>query len=194
VFGAGWQARSQVEALCAVRPIQRIKVFSRNAERRAVFCADMMARLGIDVVSAASAEETVRGSDIVVTITSANAPLFDGAWLEAGCHVTAAGSNDLIRREVDEKTVSRAARICVDSRATALRESGDLLPLLEKGRIHEGQFVELGEIVAGVRHGRLDEAEITLFESQGLAIQDLALARRLLIAARERGLGIHLPF
>lgn len=194
VFGAGWQARSQIEALCAVRPIRRVKVFSRNAEKRAIFCAEMINRLGIEVVSAASAEETVRGSDLVVTITTASAPLFDGDWLEPGCHVTAAGSNALIRREIDEKIISRAALVCVDSRATAVRESGDLQPALEKGRLHEGQLIELGEIVAGIRGGRRGAADITLFESQGLAIQDLALARRLLVVAKERRLGVELPF
>ena len=96
--------------------------------------------------------------------------------------------------EVDEKTVQRAARVCVDSRASALREAGDLLPALEKGRLHEGQLVELGEVIAGVRPGRGTPAEITLFESQGMAIQDLAVAKRLLALARERGCGRELPW
>ncbi|MBI4983985.1 MAG: ornithine cyclodeaminase family protein [Rhodocyclales bacterium] len=194
VFGAGWQAQSQIEALCRVRPLRRVKVFSRDAEKRQAFCTRLTQSTGVEVVAAASAEETVRGSAIVVTITSAAAPLFAGEWLEAGSHVTAAGSNALIRREIDEKTVQRAALVCVDSRATALREAGDLLPALEKGRLAEGQLVELGEIVAGMRGGRRAEGEITLFESQGMAIQDLAVAQRVLAAARERGLGRELPY
>lgn len=193
VFGAGWQAGSQIEALCRVRPIRRIKVFSRNEEKRAAFCANWSQRLGIEVAQAGSAEETVRGSDVVVTITTATAPLFQGDWLEAGAHVTAAGSNALIRREVDEKTVQRAACVCVDSRATALREAGDLLPALEKGRLVEGRLVELGEVIAGIRPGRRSPEDITLFESQGMAIQDLATARRLLELARARGVGRELP-
>ena len=194
LFGAGWQAQSQIEALCRVRAIRRVKVFSRSEEKRRAFCDEQSRRLGVEMVPASSAEETVRGSDVVVTITTATTPLFSGDWLEAGAHVTAAGSNALIRREIDEKAVLRAARVCVDSRATALREAGDLLPALEKGRLHEGQLVELGEVIAGVRPGRGAPTEITLFESQGMAIQDLAVAKRLLALARERQVGRELPY
>jgi alanine dehydrogenase len=194
LFGAGWQAQSQLEALCHVRTIRLVKVQSRNEERRHAFCAEMSARLGVEVRPASGAEDAVRGSDIVATITTATAPLFDGDWLAAGTHVSAAGSNALIRREIDDKTVQRAAVICVDSRATALRECGDLLTVLEKGRLHPGQWVELGELVVGRRPGRSDSQQITLFESQGMAIQDLVLAERVLKLARERGLGRELPF
>ena len=194
VFGAGWQAQGQLEALARVRRLERVKVFSRDEAKRRAFCERMAAQLGIEVVPAASAEETVRGSQLVVTITTASQPLFDGAWLEAGAHVNAAGSNALIRREIDEKTIQRAACVCVDSRATALREAGDLLPALEKGRLAEGQLVELGEVVAGVRAGRRGADGITLFESQGMAIQDLAVARRVFVLAQERGLGSALPY
>lgn len=194
VFGAGWQAQSQIEALCAVRPIRLVKVFARNRERLDVFCTEQSQRLQRDIVPAASARQTVEGSDVVVTITSAANPLFDGDWLSPGIHVTAAGSNALIRREIDETTVRRAAVVCVDSRATALRECGDLLPPLEKGRLNESQLLELGELIAGLRPGRGDASQITLFESHGMAIQDLALARRVLDAARARGLGTELPW
>lgn len=193
IFGAGWQARGQLEALCRVRPIRRVKVSSRDTARRQAFCDEMALRLGVEVVPAESAEATVRGSDIVVTITTSSTPLFDGNWLEPGCHVNGAGSNALIRRELDETAVRRAGLVCVDSRPTALAEAGDLLPLLEKGRLAERQLVELGEIVAAVRPGRTAAEQITLFESQGMAIQDLALAKRLVALARERGLGQPLP-
>jgi ornithine cyclodeaminase len=194
VFGAGWQAQSQIEALCAVRAIRRVKVFARNRERLDAFCREQSRRLGRDIVPAASAREAVEGSDVVVTITSASAPLFEGDWLAPGTHLTAAGSNALIRREIDETTVRRAAVVCVDSRATALRECGDLLPALEKGRLCESQWLELGELIAGLRAGRTDPGQITLFESQGMAIQDLALARRVLDSARRMGLGTTLPW
>lgn len=193
LFGAGWQAQGQLEALAHVRPLQRLKVFSRDEAKRRGFCERMAARLGIEVVPAATAEETVRGSHLVVTITTASEPLFNGEWLGAGAHVNAAGSNALIRREIDEKTVQRAACVCVDSRAVAVREAGDLLPSLEKGRLAEGQLVELGEVVAGVRPGRRAAEDITLFESQGMAIQDLAVAVRVLALAREQGRGQLLP-
>ncbi|HZV55273.1 MAG TPA: ornithine cyclodeaminase family protein [Rhodocyclaceae bacterium] len=193
LFGAGWQAQSQVEALCRVRQIKRVKVYSRDPEKRRAATADFARRFGqkfgFEAIPAESAEEAACDSDIVVAITSSATPVFDGAWLDDGCHVNAAGSNALIRREIDETTVRRAGVICVDSRATALAESGDLLSALEKGRLHAGQLVELGEVVAGVRPGRTAADKITLFESQGMAIQDLALANRLLRLARERRLG-----
>ncbi len=194
VFGAGWQAQSQIEALCAVRPIEEVRVYARRREPLERFCADMAARTGRRVVPAESPQATVAGADVVVTITTASEPLFDGRWLEDGCHVTAAGANALIRREVDETTLRRAAVICVDSRAVALREAGDLLPALEKGRLAEGRLVELGEVIDGQRPGRPDAAAITLFESQGMAIQDLALAARVLERARAQGLGTVLPY
>lgn len=194
VFGSGWQARGQVLALAAVRDLERIKVFGRNREKLETFCADMAALTKRDVVPAADARETVAGSDIVTTITTASTPLFDGEWLEPGCHVNASGSNALIRREIDETAVRRADLVCVDARAVAAKEAGDLLPLLEKGRLAEGRMVELGEVIKGMRPGRTSATQITLFESQGMAIQDLAVASRVLSLALERGLGQVLPY
>lgn len=194
LIGAGWQAQSQLEALLRVRPIKQVQLFSRDAERRRLASADFSKRFGIEVLPAETAEAAVRDSDIVVTITTASSPVLLGDWLAPGMHINAAGSNAIIRRELDEKAVGRAALVCVDSRATALREAGDLLPALEKGRLHEGQLVELGEILAGIRPGRPGPEAVTLFESQGMAIQDLALARRLLESAREQGLGAELPY
>ncbi len=194
VFGAGWQAEGHVEALAAVRPLRRVKVFSRNAEKRAAFCARMSERLNIAVEPAASAEETVRDSDIVSTITTATNPVFDAAWLSPGTHINAAGSNSLIRREVGEDVLKASRLIVVDSVDTALKEAGDLLPALEKGRLSERQLVELGEVIIGKHPGRRTAEEITLFESQGMAIQDLAVAVRLEALARERGLGLALPY
>lgn len=194
VFGAGWQARGQILALCAVRDLGRIKVLSRDREKLTAFCADMSRETGRDVVPASDARDVLLGSEIVTTITTASSPLFEGDWLEPGSHVNGAGSNALIRREIDETSVRRADVVCVDSRAVALKESGDLLPLLEKGRLVEGQMVELGEVLVGTRKGRQDAQQITLFESQGMAIQDLAVAARLLPLAREKGLGMELPY
>ena len=189
VFGSGWQAQGQVEALAAARRLERVKVWSRKADRLAAFCARMRARLGIDVSPAASPEETVCGSDILVTITTAATPVFDGDWVEPGTHINAAGSNSLLRREIDEETVRKCSPVVVDSRPTALREAGDLLPALEKGRLHAGQLVELGEVLNGTRPGRTRPDQVTLFESQGMAVQDLILAAELARMARDRGLG-----
>ena len=194
LFGSGWQSEGHLEAIAAVRPLRRAKVFSRNAERLAAFCEKMSQRLKIEVVAAGSPEETVRGSDIVSTVTTAAMPLFDAKWLSPGTHINAAGSNSLIRREVGEDVLKVSSPIVVDSRESALKEAGDLLPALEKGRLSERALVELGEVIIGRHPGRTSASEITLFESQGMAIQDISLAVRLESLARERGLGVELPY
>lgn len=194
VFGAGWQAEGNIEAVAAVRKLRKVKVFARNAERLAAFCTKMSDRLEIDVVPAASPEDTVRGSDIVSTITTASSPLFDAAWLSPGTHVNAAGSNSLIRREVGEDVLKVSRPIVVDSVDTALKEAGDLLPVLEKGRLSERQLVELGDVILGRHPGRANPDDITLFESQGMAIQDISVVVRLEALAREQGMGVELPY
>lgn len=192
VFGAGWQARSQIEALAAVRRLERVKVWSRTPDKLAKFCEAMRAKLSLDVVPAASAEDAVKGSEILVTVTTSAVPVFSGEWVGAGTHINAAGSNSLLRREIDEKTVLMAHRVVVDSRPTALKEAGDLLPALEKGRLHGGALTELGEVIAGSRPGRTSPEQVTLFESQGMAMQDLIIAAELAKLARARGLGTEL--
>src|SRR6185369_1007223 len=189
VFGSGWQAQGQIEALAHVRKLERVKVFSRNAEKLAKFCEQMRARLSIDVVPAASAEETVKGSDIVVTITTSATPVFSGEWVGPGTHINAAGSNSLLRREIDEETVRKCHVVTVDSRPSAMKEAGDLLPALEKGRLHSGALTEIGEVIAGTRPGRTSAEQITLFESQGMAMQDLIIAAELARLARAQGVG-----
>lgn len=193
VFGAGWQAEGHVRAICAALPLERVKVFSRRSERLLSFCARMAEETGVEVVPAASAEDAVRGSDLIGTVTTASQALFDADWLEAGTHINAAGSNALIRQELSEAAVRRSSLITVDAVPTALAEAGDLLPLLEKGRLQARQLVELGDVIIGRHAGRQDAAEITLFESQGMAIQDLAVALRVLEVAKAKGLGKELP-
>ena len=193
VFGAGWQAEGHVRAICAALPLEKVKVFSRNTEKLHAFCQRLSELTGVAVVAAASPEETVRGSTLLGTVTTAAQPLFDAEWLESGTHINAAGSNSLIRQELSQATLRRCALVAVDAVPTALGEAGDLLPLLEKGRLHARQLVELGDIVSGRHPGRTSGEQITVFESQGMAIQDLAVGLRVVAAARERGIGVELP-
>ncbi|UCV22132.1 ornithine cyclodeaminase family protein [Ferribacterium limneticum] len=189
VFGSGWQAEGHVRAICAALPLERVKVFSRKADKLQDFCRRLSEATGVAIEPAESAEETVRGSDVIGTVTTAAQPLFDATWLEPGVHINAAGSNSLIRQELSEVAVRRCDLITVDAVPTAQAEAGDLLPLLEKGRIHARQLVELGEVIVGRHAGRTSVEQITLFESQGMAIQDLAVALRVLAAAEAKGLG-----
>lgn len=193
VFGAGWQAEGHVRAICAALPLERVKVFSRHADKLQAFCQRMSEQTGVAVVPAASAEQTVRGSDLLGTVTTAVQPLFEAEWLEEGMHINAAGSNALIRQELSEAAVRRCGLVTVDSVPTALAEAGDLLPLLEKGRLHQRQLVELGDVIVGRQAGRTSVEQITLFESQGMAIQDLAVGLRVLAAAEAAGLGREIP-
>lgn len=193
VFGSGWQAEGHVRAICAALPLERVKVFARKADKLHDFCRRMSETTGVTIEPAESAEETVRGSDVIGTVTTAAQPLFDASWLEPGAHVNAAGSNSLIRQELSEAAVKRCDLVVVDAVPTALAEAGDLLPLLEKGRLHTRQLVELGEVIVGRHGGRTSSAQITLFESQGMAIQDLAVALRVLAAAEAKGLGQPIP-
>jgi len=193
VFGAGWQAEGHIRAICAALPLERVKVFSRQADKLRAFCQRLSEATGVAVVPAENAEETVRGSDVIGTVTTAAQPLFDAAWLEPGVHINAAGSNSLIRQELSETAIRRCDLVTVDSVPTALAEAGDLLPLLEKGRLHSRQLVELGDVIVGRHAGRANSGQITLFESQGMAIQDLAVALRVLAAAELQDMGIEMP-
>jgi ornithine cyclodeaminase len=189
IFGTGWQARTQLEAVCAVRNIQSIKAYGRDAKRRQMFCTEMSQQLGVPVEPAATPEGVVRGLDVVITSTNARDPLFDGNWLEPGTHVNAIGSNALIRREIDDTTVRRSALIVVDSKEQARIECGDLLGPLERGLIHWEQIHELGDVVAAYIPGRRQASDITLFESHGLAIWDLAVGMAVYDAAKAKGIG-----
>jgi alanine dehydrogenase len=193
VFGAGWQAEGHIRAICATLPLQLVKVYSRQADRLQAFCQRLAELTGVAVAPAASPEAVVRGSDLIGTVTTAARPLFEAEWLAPGTHINAAGSNALIRQELSEAAIRRCDLVVVDTVPTALAEAGDLLPLLEKGRLHPRQLVELGEVISGRRVGRTSPAQVSLFESQGLAIQDLAVAHRVLQAARAAGVGSQLP-
>lgn len=193
MIGAGKQAAGQLEAVCNVRAIREARVYSRTAERTRTFCDTMSTRLGIPVQPVASAADAVRGADIVNVITKAASPVLLGEWLEPGQHINAAGSNSLIRRELDEAAVRRCATVAVDARGTARNECGDLLPLVEKGHLDWNTLPELGEIIAGRVPGRTANEHITLYESHGMAVQDVYVGAALVALARERGVGIDLP-
>jgi ornithine cyclodeaminase len=188
LFGSGRHAMTQLEALCLARTIRLVKVYGRDRERVARFCAEMGPRTGTEVRPAASREETVRGSDMVVTMTRATEPLFDGAWLEPGTFVAAAGANALDRREIDLATVLRSEAIVVDSREVAAGECGDLLPAIEQGSVWIDHLADLGEVIVGRRRGRPARDSITLYESHGMALQDLYVGKLVLDLARERGI------
>jgi ornithine cyclodeaminase/alanine dehydrogenase-like protein (mu-crystallin family) len=194
MIGTGRQAQTQIEAVCAVRPIERVKVYSRNEENRERFAMDMGERLDVDVAPVDSTEECIGGSDIVVTITSAREPVFDGNLLEPGMCVIAAGSNSWMKREIDYTTIERAALIAVDNLEQAKIECGDLIWAAERGSFNWRQAVELHDVVGRKVAGRPSVDAITLFESQGIGIEDVAASAYVVQKAKAAGVGVELPF
>ena len=193
VIGAGWQARSQVQAIAQVRPVALVKVYSRSPERREAFAAEMIGELGAEVVAADSAEEAVEGMDIIVTATSAREPVLRGGWLRPGMHVNAIGSNAAARQEVDAEAVRRSNLIAVDALDQARIECGDLIAPAKTGAPVWDRVVELGPIVAGKSPGRTHADQITLFESQGIALEDVMTMELLYRRATAAGAGQEMP-
>ena len=194
VIGSGFQARTQLEAVCAVRDIKGVKVFSRKEERRTAFAERSSESLKVDVKAVESAQECVEGADVVIVITSAREPALLGEWLSPGTHVNAAGGNHWMRREVDEETVLRSEVIVVDDLDQAKIECGDLMWLEPRGSFRWDMAKELQDVVAGRVNGRPSEESITLFESMGLALEDIAAAHLVYNKAKAQGIGQELPF
>ncbi len=189
LIGCGHQAPTQLLALAQVRKLDAVRAYSPTAARRAVFAERMSAELALPVEAVDTAEAAVREADIVVTITSAREPVLEGAWLAPGTHVNAAGVNMAQRRELDAAAVQRAARIVVDSLEQAKEEAGDLLAAFKDSPGRWQEVHTLSEVVAGTFPGRTNSDEITLFKSNGVALEDLATAVRVYERAREVGWG-----
>lgn len=189
VLGTGWQARTQLEAVCAVRSIQEAFVYSRTPERRQRFAEEMQQALGVPVRATSSAEEAVREADVVCTITTARQPVLLGRWLSSGVHVNAAGSNWAHRRELDGEAVSRAGCVVVDDLPQAKVECGDLIQAAAEGLFDWSRAVELADVVAGTTPSRTAAEQVTLFCSQGVALEDVVAARLVYERARRAGAG-----
>ena len=192
VIGAGYQSRSQLEAVCRVRDIARIKVFSPTKTRRDAYALEMGERLGVEAAAVGDAETCVRDSDIVLVITSASEPVIQGEWIAPGTHVNAAGANSRTRRELDVEAVRRANVIVVDDIAQAETECGDLLSAVEAGAVRWEHVRGLAEVVGGVTPGRKSPSDVTLFESQGIALEDIAVAKHVYEQAKLQGVGVEL--
>jgi ornithine cyclodeaminase/alanine dehydrogenase-like protein (mu-crystallin family) len=167
VIGSGFQARSQLEAMRAVRQLESVRVWSRTPEKRDRFARECGAE------AAGTAEEAVRGADIVVTATYSREPVLEAEWISPGTHINAMGSNQATRRELPAQLIAHASRIAIDSVEQGRMESGDLLMAVETDW---DSIIELQEIVAGNQPGRASPDEITIFKSNGLAIEDVAAA------------------
>jgi alanine dehydrogenase len=194
IYGTGLQARSQLTAVCAVRSIKKIIAYSRNPQNLQKFCKEMTEISGIEVFPASSPEEAAKDMDIVVTATTSKEPVLKGEWISNGAHINAVGGNFISRQELDVETVRKSACVVVDSCEQAMLESGDLARAVESEAFYWEDARELGLVVIGEFPGREDASEITLFESQGIALEDVALAAKIYEKAIKNGAGEKLPF
>ena len=189
ILGAGVQARTHIDAIAAVRPLRRVRIWSRNPDRAAALALEQRSRFNFPIEAEAMADAAVRGADIVATVTASAEPILQRGWLKEGVHINAVGSSIPTSREIDTPTMA-AARLFVDRRESALAEAGDLLiPMLEGAVKDDHVQAELGDVLIGKNPGRRSPRELTLFKSLGLAVEDVASAAYIVRRARETGTG-----
>ncbi|MBI4523451.1 MAG: ornithine cyclodeaminase family protein [Deltaproteobacteria bacterium] len=177
VLGAGVQARAHIQALSKVRRISQIQVYDLFANAAQELKQEMGPQVGVRIEVVGSAEEAVRGADLLVTVTTAKDPIINSDWLKPGVHINAIGSHRPDLREIDPQTLKRAT-VYVDSREAIMAECGDILLAIREGAITEGHIAgEIGEVLAGKKAGRTRADEVTLYKAVGIAIQDVATAR-----------------
>ncbi|MEE8333970.1 MAG: ornithine cyclodeaminase family protein [Alphaproteobacteria bacterium] len=189
MIGTGKQARTQLLAIAAVRTLTDIRVFGRDAGRRAAFADEMAAETGLSVTPCESAEACVAGADIVVAATNAAEPVVLGDWLAPGAHVNAVGANAYARRELDEQAVRRAALVVVDDRDQATIEARELIDLADAGALDWADVAELGPLLRGDVAGRAGDGDITLYKSLGVAFEDVVFAKTIHDRALAAGAG-----
>ncbi len=195
LIGTGLQARTQLLGVAAVRRIKRIGVFGRDEKRRLDFARRMTEELGIPVEPQTTAEAAVREADIVITATTACDPVLLGRWLKPGTHVNAVGANFPTRRELDLDAIERASSIVVDSVEQSKIEAGDLIIPFAAQPERWNSVRELSDLASGTLRVPTDRnrREITLFKSNGVALEDVALGRLVYERARERKVGREVP-
>jgi len=187
ILGAGTQARSHVEAMLAVRPISRFRVWSRNPDKVREFAEEQAARHGVTVEAAADVASAVAGADIVCTTTSAGEPVLSAEMIEPGMHINAVGASIPSWREIDPGVLPLVS-LFTDRRESLANEAGEYIHAVEEGLIPSGLVVpEIGEVLNGDHPGRTSETEITLFRSLGLAVEDIASAQLVYERAIARG-------
>jgi ornithine cyclodeaminase/alanine dehydrogenase-like protein (mu-crystallin family) len=193
IIGTGYQGRTQLEAVAAVRRLDRVRAFGRDPERRAKFCREMSERIGVAVEPTKSGEEAVRDAEIIITATSATKVVLEGEWLAPGMHINAMGANWPQKRELDTAAVALANKIVVDSIEQTKMEAGDLIQAFGEDQSRWNAVQELSQIVAAKTPGRISADQITLFKSNGIATWDLAAAVRVYEMAVARGMGQSIP-
>jgi len=192
IIGAGFQARYHLRVAARVINIRRVIIYSRT-KARALDLARLAESLGLDHVVADSSEDAVRLGDVIIASTSSTTPVVMGRALREGTHVVSIGAHEPNTRELDDDVIKRARVIAVDSREGAMNETGDIIEPIKKGILRPDDLVELGEIVLGIRRGRHDPKDITVFKSVGLAVEDTAAAHYFYSKCSDLCMNIELP-
>jgi|SRR5579884_4425491 len=189
LFGTGKQAQTQLQAVCRVRKIRHVAVYSPNEEHRRQFAEEMSRLCGVEVEPVPRPEMAAEDKDIVVTATDSRDPIVNGHWIAEGTHLNVIGSNFLGKAEVDAVTVRRCNSLVVDSKDQARLEAGDFVQALEDGSIHWADIHELGQILVGRYTGRAHPQDVTMFKSLGIALEDIAVAAKVYEKARAAKVG-----
>jgi ornithine cyclodeaminase/alanine dehydrogenase-like protein (mu-crystallin family) len=190
LLGTGFQASTQLEAVCQVRPIAEARVYSPTTEHKIAFAIRMTETLDMKVTPVDTPREAVEAADILITVTASRTPVFDGKWLQSGTHIAAVGGANEYIRELDDECIQRADAIVVDDLAQAKIECGELLMPASRGLIMWEQVRELWQVVSGAVPGRSFDDDVTLFKSLGMALWDIAVAKVVYDKAVARGVGI----
>jgi alanine dehydrogenase len=188
-FGTGKQARTQLLAVCKVRPIKQVRVYGRDVERRKAFANQLSPETGVEVMPVEKPEEAAKGLDIIITATNAREPLLLGEWVGEGQHLNLIGSNFLAKAEADVEVFRKATLVVADSKDQAKLEAGDFVAALNAGVLHWADVKALAPLLVGRYPGRESTQDVTVFKSLGLGIEDIALAVRVVELAKQQGLG-----
>lgn len=189
ILGSGTQAHTHLQAMAQARTLRRVRVWSRSAANARAFAERGAGTVSIHIEVCDTARAAVTGADLICTTTSSSAPVLLGDWLAPGAHINAVGSSVAHARELDAAAMARG-RLYVDRRESTLNESGDFLMARREGALTDASILgELGEVLIGSRPGRASAADITVFKSLGIAVEDLASAEFLYRRALETGAG-----
>jgi alanine dehydrogenase len=189
VFGTGKQARTQLLAVCKVRPIKTAFVYGRDAERRKVFASQLAQETGVEVVPVETPAEAAKNRDIVCTATNAREPVLFGEWVSPGQHLNVIGSNFLGKTETDVEVFRRTQVVSVDSKEQAKLEAGDFVEPIKQGALQWADVFEFAPLLVGRYPGRESADDVTLFKSLGLGVEDIALAVKVVELAKQQSLG-----
>jgi len=196
MLGSGYQAETQLAAICAVRAIDNVRVYSPTEANRATFAATQSRKIGVTVTAVDSAQQAVEDADVVLASTNASSPVLDGNWLKEGSHVTSIVNSDrrIPRRELDNRTFARAAIVGLGSVEQSKQDqAADIFEAIEAGALTWERVCEIGDVIVGNHVGRMNNQQISVYKNNGLAIEFVALASKVYQLAKDRGLGEEIP-